>query len=387
MTRRFWWLALVALLLAATPPARAGDAPAFAPATVADMLAEGSDIERLWGAYVLARALPETKRQILWQMGARIEDAREEALAAASDPETHRVHLRLRHLRMSTERLRSLGVNLNPLSFDSPPYPTRAERKAGPPYLYARLERSEAQHLEEAVEAGEIQVRGENACRCRNGELCTLRVLQKQHGQPMGVWPGRPETGVVATVRPAFPDSRAGWLQLRRVVAARTPDFPESDEDEVEGTSPCRPRVLLRGAAHPDRVHRSLRVRVRPVETVLLVPQWTVEGAWPAGEEDVLEITVEVRTAEEGASPGTVPSSTVAVETVSEDGKALTFRAPSGRQPTVGARLVVARGDRYVGVVEVVAVHGERCEARALPQFQKQAIEAGDVVVLDADTR
>jgi hypothetical protein len=366
------------LLLAGRGPVRADDAAAFAASTVADLIAHGTEVERLWGRHALDR-LPTAERTRALELIEWHEKRQDDAEGRRREPglPNLRVSLRLRYCLAPRVLLTELGVDLQGLLRSSPPYPSEAERRAGSPMLEARPDVEVLARLDAAIEDGRLRVVGTAESEGRVGALQTLSVLAPADVPRPGEQ-GAPPSGAVLHVQPYFTGPpRLGSLSIRRIVATRR----VQDEE---------PGLQIVGSSHPLDPSWGLHVPVRDGEVLLLSPRWAVDRAWTGGVLPVLVLTC--RALPQPAScvidvrPGRGPllqRHFAPVGEVRDDGTRVVFQASQTDRFFFGERLTVARGaaqEQYVTVIEVVGIRGTRIEARSVPLLQKHAIEAGDHV-------
>lgn len=373
------WIVAGLLLLLARGSVLADDASAFAPQTVADLLARGTEVERRWGRHVLAH-LPEPERAKTLATVRRLEDASREERRSERVPSLPRgrVTLRLRYFLAHRVLLRDLG--LQTLWRDSPPYPSEAERRAGAPLLEARPGVDVLARLHEAIADGRLVPEGTDEQEAPNGGVSSLAALRPPSGSPAE--DGVPPAGAVLTVQAGFTGPpRLGGLSLRRIVAVQR---------AADGG------IRMRGSAHRLDPSWGIHLVVRNGEVVLFSPRWSVGRPW-AGDlvpllevvvrfvPDVVDRVIDVSLPRKDAPSAPRPRRRLApVEAVEAEGRRVVFRVGPTDRVFFGERLVVARGDpagTYVTVVEVVGIEGTRIEARSVAVLQKHTPRAGDHVV------
>lgn len=374
------------MLALATPcPALADDASAFAASTVADLIAHGTEAERLWGRHALGQ-LSATERtraleRIQWHES-RPDDAegrrREPGLSSL------RVSLDLKYVLAPRTLLQELGVDLRGLQQDSPPYPTDAERRAGSPMLETRPDVEVLERLHAAIEDGRLRVVGSAQSEDEVGALQTLSVLEPADAPRPGKEGALPG-GAVLHVQPYFTGPpRLGSLSIRRIVAARS-----SPDEEAQ--------LQIVGSSHLLDPSWGLHVAVRDGEVLLLSPRWAVGRAWTG---DVLPLLVLTCRARQQPAvcvidfrPGQrapMQKHVAPVDEVLGEGTRVVFHASPTDRFFFGERLTVARGAaqrQYVTVIEIVGIRGTRIEARSIPMLQKHAIEMGDHIVWRTSSR
>ncbi len=382
--RRVWAMVVGGVLLLANPPSvRADDASAFAASTVADMLAHGTEVERLWGRHVFGQLSAVERTRVLDWIGASKGQSQDNGgtRRAPCLPDV-RVSLRLRYYLASRERLRELGVDLQGLDRDSPPYPSEDERRAGSPMLEARPDVDVLSRLHEAIEDGRLRLVGSAESEDQVGAVQTLSVLGPADETVRGEQGALP-TGAVICVQPYFSGLlRMGSLSIRRIVATRLPE----DEDR---------QLQILGSRHHLDPSWGLHVGVRHGEVLLLSPRWAVGRAWTGDALPVLELTFralpqpwhcEVVLPKDGDERETLTQKCIAtLGEVRDEGARVVFTVTKADRPFFGERLTVARGaDRrqYVTVIEVVGIRGTRIEARSVPGLEKHRIEVGDHVLM-----
>jgi len=373
----FVLLACVGFACGLAAPPVAEDASPLAVGTVAGMIVNGTKIERLWAAHLLAEAPPEVQRLLRRRVEALVKVSRaEKPQPAHPEARAARIRVRLRVLRVASGTLREMGIGLQALDRSSPPYPSPAEREAGAPYLSARLESSERQRLEAAIQEGLVQVVGTDACEGWNGETHTLTVLEappgfERRGNETGPPGGPPETGVVITFRAGVGGAAPSLvgIGLRRVVVALPPTGDT-------------PGLRLLGSWHSLDPQWGIFLTLRDRGAVLLAPRHIISGACLPTDAAlpldgrVLEISVAVRPPPSPDAPLPVVPSTalgandaaaatrvaervpVRIEAILDDGRGCTFRLPESvcPRPFVGEHLVVVRGTgegEEVATVEV----------------------------------
>lgn len=268
------------LLLAAscgggsTQPPADDDASPFAAWTVADLIVNGTDAERRWGDDAWRRASDAERKRI----DECIENLRREATDESAPPEAAPpaavVSLRLRYLTASRDVLREIGVGLRGLVHDSPPYPTEAERRAGPAVLADRPDIEVLARLDRAIADGRLRVRASGESEGDAGALQTVSALE----------PASSGGGAVVRVAAYYEwPPQLGSLAIRRIAASCASGRPEDGA------------LSLLGSTHVLDLSFGIRVVVRQGERLLLSPRRVVSGRRPDDEIPVLELTCLVR--------------------------------------------------------------------------------------------
>ena len=380
-SRRVWVLVLGGIFLWAGPhPTHADDAAAFAPSTVADLLAHGTEAERLWGRHARDQLTDVERTQVLDCMRAFAKLPQDGGRRARSLPNL-RIGLRLRYFLAPRELLVALGVDLRSLLRDAPPYPSEAERSAGPPMLEARPDVDVLARLHAAVADGRLRSVGTAESEDDVGALQTLSVLEPADDASDGEVNALP-SGAVLHVQPFFTGPpRRGSLAIRRIVATRR-----------AGSGDARLQIV--GSHHPLDPSWGLHVAARDGEVLLLSPRWAVGRAWTGDALPVLELTCRVvpQPADcvvdlgeaRRAGKDWVLRRIATIEAPRDGEGRVVFDVPETVRLFFGERLLVRRGEeprRYVTIIEVVGIRGTRIEARSVPVLEKHAIEAGDHVV------
>ena len=368
-------------LLAGRGPVRADDASAFAASTVADLIAHGTEVERLWGRHALGR-LPTAERTRALELIEWHESRPDDAEGRRREPglPSLRVSLRLRYFLAPRVLLTELGVDLQGLLRDSPPYPTDAERRAGSPMLEARPDVEVLARLHAAIEDGRLRVVGSAESEDEVGALQTLQRPGCRRTEPGPGGGCAAERRRACTCSPTSRDHPA-WARCRSAASWR----PGASTGRGARSSRCV------GSSHLLDPSWGLHVPVRDGEVLLLSPRWAVGRAWTGDVLPLLVLTCRALPQPAGCvidfRPGRgapMQRHVAPLGEVRDDGTRVVFHASQTDRFFFGERLTVARGaaqKQYVTVIEVVGIRGTRIEARSIPVLQKHAIEMGDHVV------